>query len=117
MGTIQVPYETAEERGNNLALQIPDQNLVRSFIPSEPPPLADVAGAARYGVENPPDSKPLSALVKSGMNVVIITENQFRAAPANLILPSIIEIVEKAGGKPCIALEGVQDALQLYAGR
>ena len=104
MGTIQVPYETAEERGVNLELQVPDQNLVRSFIPEEPPPLADVAGAARYAVENPLDSRPLSAMVRPGMNVCIITENQFRAAPADQILPGIIEIIEKAGGKPCIAI-------------
>ena len=104
MSTIQVPFETAEERGTSLSLQVPDQNLIRSFIPNEPPPLADVAGAARYAVENPVGSKPLSALVQPGMNVVIITENQFRAAPANLILPSVIEIIERAGGKPCIAI-------------
>ena len=63
MSTIQVPFETAEERGTSLSLQVPDQNLIRSFIPNEPPPLADVAGAARYAVENPVGSKPLSALL------------------------------------------------------
>ncbi len=104
MGTIQVPYETAEERGISLDLNVPDQNLVRSFIPCEPQPLMDVAEAARYAIENPLGSKPLSALVRPGMKVVIITENQFRAAPANLILPSIIKIVERAGGKPSIAI-------------
>ncbi len=104
MGTIQVPYETAEERGVNLELQVPDQNLVRSFIPDEPPALADVAGAARYAVENPLGTPPLSKMVRPGMTVAIITENQFRAAPADLILPGIIEIIERAGGKPCIAI-------------
>lgn len=104
MGTIRVPFETAEERGTCLDLHVPDQTLVRSFVPTEPPPLKDVTAAARYAVENPLGSKPLSALVRPGMNIAIITENQFRAAPANLILPSIIEIIERAGGKPCIAI-------------
>jgi nickel-dependent lactate racemase len=104
MPTIHVPYETAEERGNHLPLAIADHNLVRSFIPSEPQPIADVGAAARYAVEHPAGSKPLSALVKPGMNVVIITENQFRAAPADLILPGIIDIIRQAGGKPSIAI-------------
>lgn len=104
MSTIRVPFETAEERGTCLELQVPDQNLVRSFIPSEPPALMDVVGAARYAVENPLAAKPLSTLVRPGMDVVIITENQFRAAPAKLILPSIIEIIDRAGARPSIVI-------------
>lgn len=104
MTTLRVPFETAEERGTNLELNVPDKNLVRSFIPTEPPPLMDVGEAARYAVENPLQAKPLSALVRPGMNVTIVTENQFRAAPADLILPPILEIIRKAGGKPSIAI-------------
>ncbi|MEJ2715912.1 MAG: lactate racemase domain-containing protein, partial [Deltaproteobacteria bacterium] len=69
MTTLRVPFETAEERGTHLELNVPDKNLVRSFIPEEPPPLVDVGEAARYAVENPLGSKPLSALVRPGMRV------------------------------------------------
>lgn len=104
MSTIKVPYETAEERGIYLDLNVPEQNLVRSFVPSEPPRLVDVSAAAAYAVEHPLNAKALSGLVRPGARVVIITENQFRSAPADLILPPLLEIIRKAGGVPSIAI-------------
>ncbi len=35
MTKIQVPFETAEEIGVLLEVEIPEQNLVESFIPQE----------------------------------------------------------------------------------
>jgi lactate racemase len=101
---IRVPYETAEELGTCLSLDIPSQNLVRSFIPSEPPKLPDIASATTYAVEHPLNAAPLSEMVRPGSKVVIITENQFRAAPADLILPALLEIIRRAGGVPSIAI-------------
>ncbi|MBC7223828.1 MAG: DUF2088 domain-containing protein [Anaerolineae bacterium] len=104
MAKIQVPYETAEESGVFLELEVPDANLVQSFVPQEPPPLPDVAAAAAYAVEHPLGTKPLSQLVRKGDRVVIITENQFRAAPAREILPPILELLRSAGAEVSIAI-------------
>jgi nickel-dependent lactate racemase len=104
MAKIQVPFETAEESGVYLELEVPDQNLVQSFIPKEPGPLADVAAATAYAVEHPLGSKPLSKLVRQGDKVVIMTENQFRAAPAHQILPPILDTVRAAGAEVSIAI-------------
>lgn len=104
MAKIQVPYETAEEIGVFLDLDVPDGNLVRSFVPEEPKPLPDVTAAAAYAVEHPMGSQPLSQLVRQGDKVVILTENQFRAAPANLILPPILDTIRSAGAEVSIAI-------------
>ncbi|MGC8837455.1 MAG: lactate racemase domain-containing protein [Anaerolineae bacterium] len=104
MAKLQVPYETAEESGVFLELEVPDANLVQSFVPKEPAPLPDVAAAAAYAVEHPLGTKPLSQLVRKGDKVVIITENQFRAAPARKILPPILDILRSAGAEVSIAV-------------
>ena len=104
MAIIQVPFETAEEVGVLLKVNIPEQNLVKSFEPEEPPALADVGSATAYAIEHPLGSKPLSKMIRKGDKVTIITENQFRAAPADRMLPPILETVRKAGGTPTIVI-------------
>jgi lactate racemase len=101
---IEVPFETAEEVGVLLEVEIPEQNLVASFEPEESFALADVSAATAYAIEHPLDSKPLSRMIRKGDKVTIITENQFRAAPADLMLPPILEAVRKAGGTPTIVI-------------
>ncbi len=104
MPKIKVPFDTAEETGVYLDLEVPDRNLVHSFVPNEPTKLPDVASAAAYAVEHPLDGKPLSKLLRPGARVAIITENQFRAAPAHLILPSLLEAIHAAGAEPSIVI-------------
>jgi len=104
MAKIQVPFETAEESGVYLELEVPDKNLVGSFIPKEPPSLPEVPTAAAYALEHPLGSKPLSRLVRRGDKVVIITENQFRAAPAHQVLPPLLDTIRSAGGEATIAI-------------
>lgn len=104
MPTIRVPFETAEETGVSLSLDVPEGNLVRSFVPSEPAKLPDVASAAAYAVEHPLGSKPLSRLLRPGARVVILTENQFRAAPADLILPALLAAIRAAGAQASIVV-------------
>lgn len=104
MAQIQVPFETAEEVGVLLDVEIPEQNLIAFFEPEESSALADVSSATAYAIEHPLDSKPLSRMIRKGDKVTIITENQFRAAPADLMLPPILETVRKAGGVPTIVI-------------
>lgn len=96
---IQVPYETAENVGAFLDLEIPDGNLVQCFIPQEPHALPDVGAATKYAVENLFDCKPLTQLVRRGDRVTIITENQFQAAPADRMFPPILDILQDKGAE------------------
>ena len=104
MAKLKVPFETAEESNVFLELEVPDRNLVQGFAPEEPPKLSDAASAALYAVEHPIGGKPLSKLLRAGAKVAIITENQFRAAPANVILPDLVKIVRAAGAEPSIVI-------------
>jgi lactate racemase len=104
MTNIRVPFETAEERGIFLDLEIPEKNLVQSFIPQEAPPLPDAAAAAAYAIEHPLGSKPFSKMLAKGAKVTIITENQFRAAPTAELLPPILAAIRAAGAIPSIAI-------------
>jgi len=104
MANIQVPYDTAENMGVFLDLEVPDSNLVASFIPEEPPALPDLFAAAAYAVEHPLACKPLSQMVRKGDKVVILTENQFRAAPVSPILTVLFEKIKAAGAEVCIAI-------------
>ncbi len=105
MANIQVPYDTAEKMGVFLNLDIADQNLVASFLPEEPPALSNLAEAVAYAVEHPLGCKPLSGQIRKGDKVVLITENQFRAAPVSEILPELFGRIQSAGGElRCIAI-------------
>ncbi len=103
MALIKVPYETAEECGVVLELEVPDQNLT-SYAAQEPPALPDPIASLRQALENPVGGQRLSQLLTPGCKVCLITENQFRAAQAKLFLPVLLELVEKAGGTASIAI-------------
>lgn len=104
MAKLQIPFETAEEIGVFLDLEVADKNLIRSFMPDEPRPLPDVTAAAAYAIEHPSSGKPFSKMIRKGDKVVILTENQFRAAPATKILPPILKAIEAAGAEASIAI-------------
>lgn len=98
MTLLKVPFETAEERGVTLDLNVPDSCHLMQFVPKEPAAVPDVAKAVLEAVEHPIGSKPFSELVAGGKKVLLMIENQFRAAPADRMLPPLVDLIEKAGG-------------------
>ncbi|MDN5345151.1 MAG: lactate racemase, partial [Clostridia bacterium] len=101
---LKVPYETAEERGVFLELEVEDKNLAGSFVPEEQQPLPDLKEAVAAAVENPIGSKKLSELLAGAKKVTIITENQFRQAPVREMLPVLIEKAKNAGAAVTIVI-------------
>jgi nickel-dependent lactate racemase len=104
VATLKIPYETTEDRGKFLELTVAGKNLIRSFIPTEPSPLADLMGAVTKAVENPIGGKKLSELLAGARKVAIITENQFRAAPTTQIVPWLLTQIRRAGATPVIVI-------------
>lgn len=104
MATIHVPFETAEETGVTLSVDIPENNLARSFFPRESMGLEDPQGTLLEAVENPVAGKKFSDLLGPGRKVVFITENQFRAAQANRLLPPLVKKALEAGSEVSIAI-------------
>ncbi len=99
MSVVKVPYETAEERGVTLDLMIPETCKLLSFIPEELPVLPDAAAAVVDAVENPLGSKKFSELTGKGKTILFMIENQFRAAPANVLLPPLVKMAQDAGSE------------------
>jgi len=100
----KIPYETAEKRTVNLELEIPKRNLFKTFIPKEPGPVADLTKEVEKAIEAPVKGKRFSELIGRGKKVVFVTENQFRAAPAEKILPLLVAKALKAGSEVCILI-------------
>ncbi|MDR3592545.1 MAG: lactate racemase domain-containing protein [Negativicutes bacterium] len=104
LAKIRIPYETAEERGVFLDLELDSRNLAASFIPAELPALRDVRAAVAQAVENPVAGKRLSEILLGARNVAIITENQFRQAPLKEIIPYLLQQIDAAGATARIVI-------------
>jgi nickel-dependent lactate racemase len=104
MANIQVPFETAEQTGVTLDLEIPDKNLAKSFVPQEPKGIDDLEDALMKAVEGPVEGKKFSELVGPGVKVTFITENQFRAAPATTLLTPLLKRAKEAGAEVSVAI-------------
>ncbi len=97
MAILKVPYETAEETGVFLELEVPEKNLWVQCIPHEPDPVPDIAKEVEKAVESPVGGPKFSELIGRGKKVTFITENQFRAAPTKQILPFLVKKAQAAG--------------------
>ena len=97
MVNLKIPYETAEETGVFLELEVPGQNLQIQCIPQKQKPIEDVARVAEEATESPAEGPKFSELIRGGKRVTFITENQFRAAPAREILPNLVEKAKQSG--------------------
>jgi len=101
---IRIPYETAEDRGVFLDLELDEHNLVAAFIPDEQPEMKDIRAAVVKAVENPVAGKKLSQILLGAKKVAIITENQFRQAPVTEIVPYLLQQIKAAGAAAKIVI-------------
>jgi nickel-dependent lactate racemase len=95
--TLNVPFESAETLGATLPLVVPDSCRLLEFVPQEPEALADPGKALLEAVENPVGGEKLSQLVEGGKNVLLMIENQFRAAPTDILLLPLVKFLQAAG--------------------
>jgi len=101
---LSIPYDTAEDRGKYLHLEIPKKNLVASFIPNEGKPIADITKATIKAIDHPVAGKPITEILKGAKKVTIITENQFRQAPVPDVLEVLLDRIKKAGAEASIVI-------------
>ncbi len=104
MSLFKIPFETAEETGVNLEIDIPEKNLLKAFIPKEPGPLANLDEEVQKAVSSPVNGKPFTELIGRDKKVVFVTENQFRAAPAAEILLPLVKKAVEAGSRVSIVI-------------
>jgi nickel-dependent lactate racemase len=108
--TLKVPYEVAEQPGGSLNLAVDPRNLVASFCPHEQQAIPDLLGRVADAVENPIGGKKLSEILAGARKVTIITENQYRQAPAHKIVPWLLERIRQAGAKATIVIGTARQA-------
>jgi nickel-dependent lactate racemase len=82
--------------GLNVRIPEPADVLTPKFIPG----LRDARAAIREALRDPIGSAPLAELVKPGDRVVIVHTDITRATPNDLILPVLLDELEKAGIVP-----------------
>ncbi len=82
--------------GLNVRIPEPADVLTPKFIPG----LRDARAAIREALRDPIGSAPLAELVKPGDRVVIVHTDITRATPNDLVLPVLLDELEKAGIAP-----------------
>jgi len=104
MTLLKIPYETAEEIGVHLKLDVPEKNLQIQCIPQEPKPIQNLAKAVNQAIEFPTKGQTFSELVKKCSKLTFIVENQFRTAPARFILSVLFKKVKQKNCDISIAI-------------
>ncbi|MFX1520233.1 MAG: lactate racemase domain-containing protein [Promethearchaeota archaeon] len=94
-----IPYESFEERGVTLELEIPEENLAAVAIPRRSPIIEDVEKETLKAAENPIAGPRFSDMIGSGVKIALIVDNQFRSTPAHLMVPPLLDKMEDAGAE------------------
>lgn len=82
-----------------LELEIPERNLSRVILPSEPVIKEESSFLIRKALENPIKSKRLSEIVKPDSRIAIVVSDVTRPTPTAEILPPLLEELYKGGAK------------------
>jgi nickel-dependent lactate racemase len=109
MATYRIPYESLDPltigasgddtklNRDELALEIPDANVLAAIYPDEPEPVGDATEAARVALESPVTGPRFSELLVGKKRLAIVIDNQFRPTPQSKLLPAVFDAVEAAG--------------------
>lgn len=77
---------------------LPEEKIVWTASPKQVKPISDVSNEIEKAIDNPIDCMTISQLVdKYGKNTVIIIDDFTRVTPVNLILPVLVDKLNKAG--------------------
>ncbi|MBC7108810.1 MAG: nickel-dependent lactate racemase [Methanomassiliicoccales archaeon] len=80
-----------------IVVEIPERNIIWELSPNDLPAVDDERKAVADAVSNPINSERLSNMVKPHMNVVIIADDFTRSTPKKIILPVILDELNRAG--------------------
>jgi nickel-dependent lactate racemase len=89
---VNVPYAD-----RHIEVDLPAENLCFDLSPASAAPVADPAAEIRRAVANPIGAAPLHELARSRQNVVIIGDDNTRVTPTHLIVPVLLDELNRAG--------------------
>jgi len=80
-----------------ISLEIPDKNVVGILEPRDIPGVSDPLKEIKNALENPLDAPRISEIVEKGDKIAIVVDDHTRPAPSYLMVPPILDELEKAG--------------------
>ena len=80
-----------------IEVEIPAENLLFDESPRDVPPVSDFDRTVCAAIENPIGSPPLWKLVRPGMKVIIISDDNTRVTPTGQIIPILLNTLNEAG--------------------
>ncbi len=94
MVDVWVPYGRTE-----VCARISARNLLGTIEPREKAGVADPRAEIERALREPIGAKPLSEIAKAGDKVAIVVDDATRPAPSRLMVPPLLEELNKAGVK------------------
>ncbi|MEM3536227.1 MAG: nickel-dependent lactate racemase [Candidatus Bathyarchaeia archaeon] len=94
MVDVWLPYGKTE-----VCARVPTRNFLGSIEPHEKAGVQDARAEIERALKEPVDTKKLSEIVKPEHKVAIVVDDATRPAPSHLMVPPILDELEKAGVK------------------
>lgn len=94
MVDVWLPYGKTE-----VCARIPTRNFLGAIEPKEKPGAADPRAEIESALREPIGAKQLNEIVKPGDRAVIVVDDATRATPSQLMVPPILDELNKAGVK------------------
>ena len=89
---IKIPYVD-----RFLDAEIPAENIVFDELPRDAPPVANFDAAILQALRQPIGTPPLRELVRPGMKVILIADDNTRVTPTRRIIPLLLDHLNQAG--------------------
>ncbi len=94
MVDVWIPYGKTE-----ICARIPTRNYLGNIEPKEKQGVKDSRAEVERALNEPFGAKPLSELAKPDSKIAIVVNDQTRSTPSHLIVPPILDELNKAGVK------------------
>jgi len=83
----------------HLEVEVPERNLLAVLHPGDAPGVRDEAREVTRAVSEPIGSRSIGELARGCKRAVIVADDNTRVTPTRIIVPAILEELEKAGVK------------------
>lgn len=91
---------TLDYHRTGLEVSVPDKNLAAVLNMRETPPLDDPVAATREALRRPVAGPPLDEIARGRRNACVVVSDITRPVPHDVILPPLLECLERSGLPP-----------------
>ena len=91
---------TLDYHKTGLEVTVPDEHLVAVLNMRETPPMDDPVAETREALRRPVAGPPLEELARGRRNACVVVSDITRPVPHDIILPPLLECLERSGIRP-----------------